>query len=815
MKILKIKYKLIAIILIVTFVAMLSYVAYVTVKNVRRLKAEMADNITTIARVTGNNLIAELAFFDRDAAADTLDKLSSISFVKNAIIYESSGEFFAEYKAPDADSPKNISRKYGSKFEEDYFVLFDKIQYNNKYYGDIFLRASTEELNRKIWQSVFEVVGFFIILSVVIILLTWRLQRYVSEPILNLADSFKIVSQERDYSHKLEKRSSDEIGLLYDGFNEMMEQIHLHQQELKKHKENLEALVAERTRELREKNIELTRAKELAENANRLKSEFLANMSHEIRTPMNAILGFTNVLMEDEPDTERQYYLETVQKSGENLLKLINNILDFSKIEADRFEISEVVFSPRKLFFHLEMMFSVKAREKNLYFKILGLKELPSYCMGDSQKINQILINIVSNAIKFTHVGGVTVECLYEDQVLKTRVEDTGIGISRAQQKIIFDPFRQADGSTTRKYGGTGLGLSIALRMTKLLGGNLEMDSREGEGTTFTVTFPLPEAEPIESTSGISYDDADESIRGKTIAIIDDDDSDRELLKTILQKHQYRVVELNNEPSVVDKVITHHVDLVVLDIVMEGIGGFEINDLLKKDIRTAHIPVIVYSSSDQIMKSITSGIVDYIKKPIRLEEVLKRIYINLKMYDQIKNIFVVEDDRVLLNLYCSYLHRYKYNCFAFDSGSKAIQKIEQGIEPDLIILDLVMPRIDGFGFLKLLRDKCKKTDIPVIIVTAKELTSQELDKLKNMTLAIYAKGTDVETRFIAFLDNYFKRKRISGEELVQGWIANIDEDEQIRRILMEAIEYLPDKLSELEQAIFLEDIENIRFLSHS
>jgi CheY-like chemotaxis protein len=530
---------------------------------------------------------------------------------------------------------------------------------------------------------------------------------------------------------------------------------------------------------------------------------------------MNAILGFTNVLMEDEPDTERQYYLETVQKSGENLLKLINNILDFSKIEADRFEISEVVFSPRKLFFHLEMMFSVKALEKNIYFKILGLKELPPYCLGDSQKINQVLINIVSNAIKFTHVGGVTVECFYEEPVLKVIVEDSGIGISEEQQKIIFDPFRQADGSTTRKYGGTGLGLSIGLRMTRLLGGTLEMDSREGEGTTFTVTFPLREAEPIESTSGISYNEADESIRGKTIAIIDDDDGDRELLKTILQKHQYRVIELINDSSIVDKIISYRVDLVVLDIVMEGLGGFEINDLLKKDIRTAHIPVIVYSSSDQIMKSISSGIVDYIKKPIRLEEVLKRIYINLKMYDQIKNIFVVEDDRVLLNLYCSYLNRYKYNCFAFDSGSKAIRKIEQGIEPDMIILDLIMPRIDGFGFLKLLRDKCKKPDIPVIIVTAKELTPRELDKLKNMTLAIYSKGTDVEARFIGFLDSYFKRKRITGEELVQGWITNIDEDEQIRRILMEAIEYLPDKLSELEQAIFLEDIENIRFLSHS
>lgn len=819
----KLKYKLIAIILSASFAALLSYAAFVTIRNVNQFKEDLQSNVVTIARVTGNNLIAELSFRDKEAANETLKKLSSISYIKNAVIFDTEGWRLAEYKAADAapldplDPLDQVEKQYGSGFKDDYFFLYEQIIYNGKSYGNIFLKASTQHLNRKIMASISELLAVIVLLGIVLFVLSWRLQRYISDPILHLAESFKKVSTERDYSLKLQKVSADEIGALYDGFNEMMEQIHRRQQELKQHKDHLETMVEERTRELRAKNVQLTRAKETAENANRLKSEFLANMSHEIRTPMNAILGFTDILIEDENNPEKHYYLETIKKSGGNLLKLINDILDFSKIEADRFEVSEVVFSPRKLIHHLEMMFSVKAQEKNLYFTINGLKDLPAYVLGDSHKLNQVLINILGNAFKFTHTGGVAMDCLYHGQnrTLEIKIKDTGIGISPEQQQIIFDPFRQADGSTTREYGGTGLGLAIASRMMKLLGGAIRLDSRLGQGAMFTITLPLPEAEPIETTTGITYRQEDESTRDKIIAVIEDNPQDRELIKTVLQKHRYQVIELTNLPDIVEQVVEHKVDLVILDIVMVGLGGFEINDLLKKDIRTAHIPVIVYSGSDQVMKSLTSGIVDYIKKPIRQEEVLKRIYINLKLYHQIKNIFVVDDDKTLLNLYCSFLQRYKYNCFAFNSGREALKKIQSGIQPDLIILDLIMPEMDGFEFLKTLRGECRQAEIPVIIVTVKELTVAELDKLKKMTLAVYSKGIDVEAKFISLLDSYFKRKRAAGENLVRRWLDNIEEDEQIKRILMEAIESLPDKIAELEQAIVNRDMGNIQLLSHS
>ncbi len=810
----KFKFKLVAVILVVTLVSLFSYLTFVTIKNVDYLKEEMSQNLTTVARVVGNNLVPELAFFDPESAQETLEKISILSYVKNAVVFHKSGEKFAEFQAPNTPPPGPISRAYGSRFEDGYFVLFEKIVFNNKYYGDIFLRASTEELNRKIWKYIRHASGFILFLLVLVGLLTWRLQRYISNPILNLAESFKTISRSRDYSHKLKKVSSDEIGTLYDGFNEMMEQIHLHQEELKQHKENLENLVEERTKELKQKNLLLRKSKDDAENANRLKSEFLANMSHEIRTPMNAILGFTDILMEDEENAEKKFYLTTVKKSGEDLLKLINNILDFSKIEANRLEIVKDVFSTRKLFNHLETIFSVRAREKDLYFRLNGLETLPEYVYGDSHRLKQVLLNVLGNAFKFTHSGGVVMDCGYSDGGMTACIKDSGIGISQEQQKTIFAPFTQADGSTTRKYGGTGLGLSISSRLVYLMDGIIRVQSDLGKGSTFVITIPLPLAETGEDSGKYSLFTAD-TVEGKTIAIIGAAGEGRSHLNSLLTRHHYRVVELEGGEGAAEKVFKEKVDLVLLDFSRDYMKGSQAHGRLKQDIRTAHLPVFLYGRVGGKLRPFAGGIADYIQKSVSHERLLARLFVNLSMYPKAKNILLLDADKELLELFCGYLRWLDYNCSPFDSAVQAFQKIKTGLQPDLIILDTDMPFMDGYEFLKLLRSKGKRADIPMIIVSGRDFTPGGAEKLSGGSAPLLAGEAEAESDLIASIDNFFSLRRDAARSMVRRWRRSLGEDEQVCFILMEAIGSLPAKILDLGLAIENKDFTQIDFLSHS
>lgn len=559
---------------------------------------------------------------------------------------------------------------------------------------------------------------------------------------------------------------------------------------------------------------DLGEQREAAEKANLLKSRFLANMSHEIRTPMNAILGFTQLLSKEEKDPQKREQLQIIGRAGENLLNLINDILDFSKIESEMIEIVPVTFSLRKMLRHLEDLFRLPAENKELFFRLYIQERVPRYLFGDSFRLHQVLVNIVGNAVKFTRSGGITIYADYQNGFLELTVEDTGIGIPREKQEMIFQPFVQADDSTTREYGGTGLGLSICHKIVTLMNGSIALKSAMNEGSRFKLKLPMSPVSQAEISDTVLS--GQESVSWlsseKRLGIIEDQQSDLALLESILKRNGYDVVHLDNSPQVVSQVLGQSVDLVLLDIIMKDIDGLAVNEMLKRDVRTSHVPVIAVSGSGKSEECINFGILDYIRKPVREDVLLKRIFVTLSVPQQIQNVFVIDDDPMMISLYGTVLRKYHYNTFSFSSAEAALGQLERGVVPDVIILDLMMPKVSGFDFLHLLRDRFQLRT-PVVVVTAKDLSAAELDILRKDTLAIFPKGRETGQEFISFLNGYFQRRDHEGQERFNGWQGKIDSPE-IRALLIQALDILPGRVRMLGDAIHAENWQEAGFIAH-
>jgi len=323
------------------------------------------------------------------------------------------------------------------------------------------------------------------------------------------------------------------------------------EKELKRAKEEAEINAArnkEYSMDLEIKNIELNASRIEAEAANRAKSEFLANMSHEIRTPMNSIIGFTSLIMEEETNPENRKRLEIVGKAGKNLLDLINDILDFSKIEAGRINFNKENFSPLKLFEDVQNMFTIKAEEKKLNFEISIEKSVPIVLYGDEHRIYQIILNLVNNAIKFTTNGGITINVKYLDSRMIMTISDTGIGVEDGKKELIFSAFRQADSSTTRKYGGTGLGLAITKKLVEGMSGTITVQSSYNQGSSFIVAIPLAEVDLTQSEEiieQIKFEENDDLMVKKWLAFSDGHQSIRKLTLKAIASLPCKISELS------------------------------------------------------------------------------------------------------------------------------------------------------------------------------------------------------------------------------------------------------------------------------
>jgi CheY-like chemotaxis protein len=492
----------------------------------------------------------------------------------------------------------------------------------------------------------------------------------------------------------------------------------------------------------------LAAAKVAADEANQAKSSFLANMSHELRTPLNAIIGYSEILLEDATDRGDKASmgdLEKIQGAGKHLLGLINDILDLSKIEAGRMDVYlEHVFLKR-LIDEVRTIVEPMMKKNGNRLAIDCPQDIGSL-QTDLTKLKQSIINLLSNAAKFTKDGTVTLRLAHETRDgapwIKFEVADSGIGMTDEQMGRLFQAFTQADSSTTRNFGGTGLGLTITRHFCAMLGGSIEVKSKPDQGSTFTILLP------DRVTKAIS-DDEPESVRPAVmreaeageihVLVVDDDPAVHDVLAATLGKEGYRITHANDGIEALKLMRAHAPDIVTLDVMMPKMDGWSVLGVMKSEPQLAHIPVIMLTIVDHRNLGFSLGASEYMTKPIDRNRLIALI----EKFASSKGdgtVLIVDDDPDVRAMIKATIADVGMRATAVANGQAALDWLASHPQPVLVLLDLMMPKMDGFEFLERVRQNQRYVDLPIVVLTAKELTANERSYLAERTLLVLSKS---------------------------------------------------------------------------
>ncbi len=491
----------------------------------------------------------------------------------------------------------------------------------------------------------------------------------------------------------------------------------------------------------------LIKAKNDAEAANRSKSSFLANMSHELRTPMNAIIGYSEMLIEDLQDTQEEFVsdLDKIRNAGKHLLSLINDILDLSKVEAGRVELilENVNIS--------ELVSDIKSTTKGLVEKngntfIIEVDPDIEQFDSDYVKLKQCLLNLLSNASKFTHNGEIGLNISRDIQHIQFVVSDTGIGIAEQKFDALFDEFTQADDTTTKKYGGTGLGLAITKRFVQLMGGEIDVQSEPGKGSEFTIHLPLEPDQALDTKKREENKSSDVDPKGKPILVIEDDDNASELIKRIFKKEGYEVITAKNGVEGLKLAKKFNPYLITLDLMIPNKNGWTVLSELKNDPQLNDIPVIIISVLDNLNHAYTMKAEEYLTKPVKKDQLLKVVNKYLAHQTE-QNVLIIDDDPDIQNIFKKSLEKKGLNVLTANNGQEGLDIVKENA-PSLILLDLMMPTMDGFEFLSTFKTMDNTTNIPVIVVTSMALSETQKNQLNQQVMEIVLKNAFDEQELV-------------------------------------------------------------------
>lgn len=633
-----IRQKIITIILTVTIISVVTGLIIEIFRSTKDDRTELTENITLDGKLIADYLLPTYLFDDKSGAREVMLKLSNIPTVIYGAAYDTTGNLNAEYKSPSFnDSIPGLPALLKPGEDQTRIIIREPVKWKEEVLGNVFLIASTDSIHEKTKAHINSALVILAISVLLAMLLAFWLERIVSGPILRLAEVTRKIRETLDYSVRIKKETSDETGILYEGFNEMLHSIEaskrerdIAQEKLQEEREHLEIKVLERT-------AELNAAKEKAEESDKLKSSFLANMSHEIRTPLNAILGFS-ALIQDPATTaaELNEYYGMMESSGNDLLHLIDDILDISKIEANQIIINpqevSVVPLAEEVFRSFRQMLHTEIQDNSVIPNFIIPSEKADYVLlTDPHRLKQILLNILNNAIKFTPKGAIDF-CYYPNDArthLIFCIKDTGIGIAKDQQSKIFERFTKVADIKTKHYRGTGLGLSIALKLTQLLKGEIRVESELNIGTAFYLSFPLSKVLYGDVVHEIKQrDESLDFLSGKVILIAEDVEYNYWYLDIVLCKNKdVKIIWAKTGLEAVDICRKNHdIDIVLMDLQLPEMNGLDAIRLIKSE--NKNLPIIVqtaYATPVDIKASQEAGCDDIVIKPIDKNELLRKI----------------------------------------------------------------------------------------------------------------------------------------------------------------------------------------------